>query len=85
VLGINGYQANESVKTVSRIYERLKNVKYVFLDENHEISMLDCSNMYTICAQMSMEMHVDDQAFGGKNMIFAVAQICQYKYHDWCF
>jgi len=27
--------------------------------------------MYTISSQMSMAMHVEDQAFGGKNMIFA--------------
>jgi len=38
-------------QTISGIYERLKHVKYVFLDE---VSMLDCSNMYTISSQMSM-------------------------------
>ena len=62
VLGINGYQANESIKTISGIYERLKDVKYVFLDE---ISMLDCSNIYAISSQMSLAIHVHDKPFGG--------------------
>ncbi|KAI0037523.1 hypothetical protein FA95DRAFT_1585574 [Auriscalpium vulgare] len=33
--------------------------------------MVDCGDLYHISAQMSQALQSDDQAFGGKNMIFA--------------
>ncbi|KAI0038889.1 hypothetical protein FA95DRAFT_1585404 [Auriscalpium vulgare] len=33
--------------------------------------MVDCGDLYNISGQMSTAMQIEDQAFGGKNMIFA--------------
>jgi len=44
--------ANESIKTISGIYERLKDVKYVFSWMKYHVRLL---NIYTISSQMSLE------------------------------
>ena len=36
-----------------------------------EVSMLDCNNMYNICAKMCAALTNDGVPFGGINMIFA--------------
>ena len=68
ILGLRRSRSGESVATVIQVYERLKNVEYVFMDE---VSMLDCNAMYTICSKMCRALHNDGRPFGGINMIFA--------------
>ncbi|KAI0069439.1 hypothetical protein K474DRAFT_1754661, partial [Panus rudis PR-1116 ss-1] len=47
MLNMGQFSAN-SVKKLSEVYIRLKNVDYIFIDE---ISMVDCQALYAICAR----------------------------------
>ena len=53
---------------MKQVRARLQNVDYIFMDE---VSMLDCTSLYTICARMCMALKNDGTPFGGVNMIFA--------------
>lgn len=64
----NGRGVSQSKGTLSGVREKLAHVKYIFIDE---ISMVDCGDLYYISAQMSLAMHIDTEAFGGKNIICA--------------
>lgn len=67
VLGFNGY-GRTSMSSLAQVYELLKDVDYIFIDE---VSMLGCTNLYQISARMAIALHREDVPFGGKNMIFA--------------
>ena len=70
VLGINQYNNNnlDSVQKTAQIYERIKNLDYIFIDE---ISMIDCKALNTISARLCTCMGIHDKPFGGKNVILA--------------
>jgi hypothetical protein len=52
----------------AKVKTNLEGVEYIFLDE---VSMLSCSDMYRICAQLAKSTGDPEQTFGGINMIFA--------------
>lgn len=51
-----------------QVRARLQNVEYIFIDE---VSMVDCTSLYNICAKMCTALRNDGTPFGGINMIFA--------------
>lgn len=55
-------------KQQAEVRERLKNVRYIFLDE---VSMVSCQDFYKISAQLARFLGERSLPFGGVNMIFA--------------
>jgi hypothetical protein len=55
-------------KSYEKVRERLQGVDYIFLDE---VSMVSCTDMYKICAQLAKAFNLHEEPFGGMNMIFA--------------
>ncbi len=55
---------------MSKIRQKVerKGVKYVFIDE---VSMISCTDLYKISAQLALLRNEADSPFGGMNMIFA--------------
>ena len=70
MLAINKFQpeGGKGVSTLADIRIRLQHVRYIFFDE---VSMVDCNSLYNISAQMSSALKVEDQPFGGVNIILA--------------
>lgn len=52
----------------AQIYDRLKNIDYIFIDE---VSMIDCKALNKISAKMCTAMGEYQKPFGGKNVILA--------------
>ncbi len=57
-----------SQTTMSKIRQKVEKVKYVFIDE---VSMISCTDLYKISAQLALLRNEADSPFGGMNMIFA--------------
>ena len=53
---------------VNEVQERYQGVDYVFIDE---VSMISCSDLYTISARFAQVTGIHDVPFGGKNIIVA--------------
>ncbi len=68
VLNISHYGSNSNERSKAEIHERLKYVDYVFFDE---ISMVDCTSLFKICAKMDGAMRLSGSAFDGINIITA--------------
>ncbi|RPD55788.1 hypothetical protein L227DRAFT_509559, partial [Lentinus tigrinus ALCF2SS1-6] len=49
MLGFRTKDGSESLSTLMQVRAKLQNVEYIFLDE---VSMVDCSSLYKICAKM---------------------------------
>ena len=67
MLGLGQYKG-DTIHNTAQVYQRLKRVEYIFLDE---VSMVDCRYMYKICAQMCKATNNSGLPFGGINIICA--------------
>jgi len=64
-----GEDFSKSTSTiVNEVRERFQGVDYVFVDE---VSMISCSDLYTISTRLAQVTGVHDVPFGGKNVIVA--------------
>lgn len=70
VLGMSQYTVNksDSIQKKAQIYDRLKNIDYIFIDE---VSMIDCKALNKISAKMCTAMAEYQKPFGGKHVILA--------------
>ncbi|OBZ78025.1 hypothetical protein A0H81_02091 [Grifola frondosa] len=63
-----GRQSESTVSALEKVRGRLQHVELVFIDE---VSMISCSDLYKISAQLAKAFSEPTQAFGGKNIILA--------------